>query len=150
LTNQLLNKALVQLLKDGQQVEVPASGLSMFPLLRPGDNLVVKPQLPQIGDIGVFSKHQILIAHRLINTTDKTFYFKGDALINPDSPTSIDDVLGTVVARKRGSKVILISHPYFKLFKRLIPVVSFFTGRLFFYCSRIQYKLHYIGNKNLD
>ncbi len=141
MTKQLLNKALIQLLKDGQQVEVPASGLSMYPLLRPGDKLMVIPQLPQKGEIGVFCKQGILIAHRLIRRDTQTFYFKGDGLIYADSPTPLEDVLGTVISRKRKNKLTTFNHPYFKLFKKIIPPVSAFSGRVFFYSALIHHKL---------
>lgn len=136
-----LQITLIKLLQDGHQVEVPAHGISMYPLLHPGDKLIVIPQLPKTGDIGVFCHQDILIAHRLIKADNCHYYFKGDALIKSDNPVKASDVLGTVVARKRNNKTTSTNQLLFRLFKKLIPKLSCITGRFFYYYGRIHHKL---------
>ncbi|MBR8536294.1 S24/S26 family peptidase [Carboxylicivirga sediminis] len=136
-----LQITLKKLLQDGHQVEVPAHGISMYPLLHPGDKVVVIPKLPQTGDIGVFCHQDILIAHRLIKTDNCHYYFKGDALIRSDTPVKAKDVLGTVVARKRNNKTTSTNQLLFRLFKKLMPKLTPITGRPFNYYGRIHYKL---------
>ncbi|MBK3515820.1 S24/S26 family peptidase [Carboxylicivirga marina] len=132
-----IQKALIELLKDGQQVEVPAHGMSMFPLLKPGDSLLVKPCLPNIGDISVFIKGELLIAHRLIKITGNTYFFKGDGLIFPDKPVEKQDVLGVVTQRKRGKNIRSTNGYTYRLFKFLMPKLTFLTGRFFYYAGRV-------------
>ncbi|MBS2211144.1 S24/S26 family peptidase [Carboxylicivirga mesophila] len=136
-----LQITLKKLLQDGHQVEVPAHGISMYPLLHPGDKLIVIPKLPDIGDIGIFNNQEILIAHRLIKTDNHYYYFKGDGLIKADTPIEAKNVLGTVIARKRNNKTTSVNHLLFKLFKKLMPKLTPITGRPFYYYGRIHHKL---------
>lgn len=141
MVNHQLQITLIQLLKDGHQVEVPAFGMSMFPLLLPGDNLLVQPSIPKVGDIGVFVCNQLLIAHRLYKIEDNYYYFKGDGLIFPDRPISVDHVLGTVTGRKRRNKTTICESGVFRLFRKFMPELTFLTGHLFFYSGRIYSKI---------
>ncbi|WP_439183715.1 S24/S26 family peptidase [Carboxylicivirga taeanensis] len=144
MAKQKLQQTLIELLKEGHQVEVPAKGMSMYPLLQPGDKLLVKPIRPQVGDIGVFCKNNQLIAHRLIHFSNNTYYFKGDALTRYDSATTAQEVLGTVIARKRGKKQETCHQSIFKLFKILIPKFTIITGHLFYYCGRLHNKISHL------
>ncbi|WP_430816286.1 S26 family signal peptidase [Carboxylicivirga sp. RSCT41] len=141
LANKNIQLALIQLLSEGQEVEVPAHGMSMFPLLKPGDILLVSPGKPQKGDIGVFISQNKLIAHRIYALKNKTYHFKGDGLIHSDPPVSNTNVLGTVIGRRRNNKYSNCNKGWFLIFKKLMPHCTFITGRLFFYSGRIRAKL---------
>ncbi len=141
MVKQQLQSALMQLLKEGQRVAVPAHGMSMYPLLRPGDTLLVEPRPPLIGDIGVFYHNGLLVAHRLLHQKGNIYYFKGDGLIMPDAPVESGKVLGTVTQCTRKNRAISCNTFSFRLFKRFIPYTHAFSGRLFFYLGRISLRL---------
>lgn len=144
LANKNIQTALIQLLKEGKQVEVPAHGMSMFPLLLPGDILLVSPEKPEKGDIGVFISNNIIIAHRVYRIINSTYYFKGDGLINADRPVNSEDVIGIVMNRRRNTKVKSCTNGLFLIFKKIMPHFTFITGHLFYYLGRIKTKI----NKN--
>jgi len=141
LPDKKIQDTLIKLLKSGHEVEVPASGLSMFPLLLPGDKLLVSPGRIQIGDIGVFISNKILIAHRLYKIENELYFFKGDGLIYPDQPINASNVIGIVKQRKRGNNIKNCKSFSFRAFKKCMPHLSFITGRFFFYCGRIYWRL---------
>ncbi|MCU4155458.1 S24/S26 family peptidase [Carboxylicivirga sp. A043] len=141
LANKNIQEALIQLLQEGKQVEVPAHGMSMYPLLKPGDILFVSPQKPEKGDIGVFISQNVLIAHRVYKQENATYYFKGDGLVFADRPVNTTEVIGTVVSRKRHNKDKSCHKGLFWIFKKTMPQLTFITGRLFYYMGRIQLKL---------
>jgi signal peptidase I len=143
-TNKNIQDTLIQLLQDGKQVEVPAHGMSMFPLLQPGDILLVNPTKPKLGEIGIFLSQDILIAHRVYKIDNTAYYFKGDGLIYADRPISPSRILGVVVNRKRNSKNRDCNKGWFLLFKKAMPSLTFITGRLFFTIGRIYTKLNKI------
>ena len=141
LENKNIQTTLIHFLQEGKQVEVPAFGMSMFPLLLPGDVLLVNPVKPQKGDIGVFIGQRKLIAHRVYKISNNAYHFKGDGLIYPDHPVPYEKVLGTVISRRRNNETKNCKKGWFRVFKRLMPQLTFYTGRLFFYSGRIKTKL---------
>lgn len=141
MANKQIIAVLIQLLREGQTAEVPASGISMYPLLQPGDLLLVHPQKPEIGDIGVFISGEKIIAHRLLKFSDDTYYFKGDSLIITDRPVKKEDILGTVIQRKRNNKSKNASSLVFRTFKKHMPKMTFVLGRLFNTYARIHQKI---------
>jgi hypothetical protein len=141
LANKQLQNTFIQLLKDGHPIEVPAHGMSMFPLLLPGDILLVEPTKPKIGEIGIFISNQILIAHRLCNIDNNFYHFKGDAIIHFDLPIPHNQVLGTVMGRRRKKLTKSSSKGSFNLFSKIIPKTTLISGRLFFYSGRIYTKI---------
>ncbi len=135
-----IREVLIQLLKEGRTAEVPASGISMYPLLHPGDVLTVEPRLPEVGEIGVFDNGEVLISHRLLKRQGRDYYFKGDSLIFPDKVVSEENVLGLVVERKRGDSKSECNGFVFRFFEKIMPAVSPYTGRLLFYFARAHQK----------
>jgi hypothetical protein len=72
---------LITVLESGNSIELPATGYSMFPALRPGDKITVKPILnnilPQKGSVVVYIKDQKLVVHCIVKVT-KDQYKKFD------------------------------------------------------------------------
>ena len=62
-----------ELLKDGQPVQFPITGWSMYPFLSDGDLVTVAPIDPttlKVGDVVLYRReHGPLILHRLIKIT---------------------------------------------------------------------------------
>jgi signal peptidase I len=124
------NIALMKVvLESGNSVELPASGYSMFPTLRPGDKVVVKPlakeELPLTGsvivcmdngasvqgcyDAMVQTEKKSLVMHRLIemiaDDSGKILYFtRGDSGKERDKPWPQQQLLGVAKSYRRGKK----------------------------------------------
>ena len=141
MANQKIKNLLIQLLKEGQQARVPAYGISMYPLLRPGDQLLVEPTKPEIGDIAVFDRGDVLVAHRVYKIRQDNYFLKGDSLIHADTPVHINHILGVVIARYRKNKCMAHNNISFRLFKLIIPRCTFTLGRPLYYYARLHQKL---------
>lgn len=91
---------LDDLLSKGQSVQVSVRGMSMFPLLMKGDVVLVKPvtyEALRKGDIVVFERNGIWVAHRLVRKAKGNLQTQGDGnqLLDADLPFS--KVKGVVV-----------------------------------------------------
>ncbi len=141
MANQKIKNILVELLKEGHKAEVHASGISMYPLLRPGDKLLVTPAKPATGDIAVFDRGDTLVAHRVYKIINGFCFLKGDSLIYADPPIPENKILGIVTERFRKNKHLKTTDFSFKVLKFIMPQCTFILGRLFHYYARIHQKL---------
>jgi signal peptidase I len=100
-------------LESGHSVELPATGYSMFPTLRPGDSVVVKPipagEFPKPGSVVIYIENKVLVMHRLIAIIDRNdgeplFITRGDSGIEQDKPWPQQQLLGVAVIYKRAEK----------------------------------------------
>lgn len=107
-------EAAVLLLQQGQEIRVTLGGVSMWPWLRKGDVVVVKPfsppEEPRTGDVVVFCSGTKLIAHRLLKRIEnkgKTQYLtKGDALLKADHLLEREQLLGRIeVLERKGNSI---------------------------------------------
>ncbi len=81
------------------------TGGSMLPALWPRDLLTVCPVAVEElrrGDIVVYRRSALLCVHRLVRTAAGIVITRGDALPADDPPVSSDQILGRVVAFRRG------------------------------------------------
>jgi hypothetical protein len=111
----------LDLLKQGHSVEIPASGYSMFPILRPGDKVVVSPikeiDLITPGDVIVVHRENSFIMHRLVEIRKERsgvvkYLLQGDCMMSPDSPLSPDHLAGIAVSYfRRNRKKIITRRP---------------------------------------
>jgi signal peptidase I len=95
------------ILESGHSIELPATGYSMFPTLRPGYRLVVKPatkgETPKIGSVVVYKDNGSLVMHRLIEIIDDDpnnilFITRGDSMLEPDKPWPLQQMMGVAVS----------------------------------------------------
>jgi len=102
-----------EVLKTGHSVELPATGYSMFPTLRPGDRVFVKPidkgEYPKPGSVVVYDNNGALVMHRLIkiiagNDGEPIFITRGDSVIEKDKPWPVQKLAGKVLTYKRDEK----------------------------------------------
>jgi signal peptidase I len=100
-------------LESGNSVELPASGYSMFPTLRPGDKVLISPvteNIPPVpGDILIIKDDNILVLHRLIEIRKDiegniVFITRGDSMNESDSPARGDQIVGIVYSFRRNNK----------------------------------------------
>jgi signal peptidase I len=96
----------------GVQQWLPVTGASMLPTLAEGDQILVSHASGALrrGDVVVIHQNGGLIAHRVIRRTQggasqSLVWTKGDNNPRFDPPTPEADVLGRVVAVRRGGQV---------------------------------------------
>jgi signal peptidase len=90
-------------------VDIPSSGYSMFPSIRPGDVCQFRPVVQEqlmIGDVLLFVNEEgKLIGHRLIRITGSEagmiFECKGDTNNYPDLTVTSDRMLGKLAMIRR-------------------------------------------------
>lgn len=104
-------KAALELWRQaGESHYIPVRGMSMLPLLRDGDHLLLAHGNRDIrrGDIVVFQRSDGLIAHRVLRVLDiengRTLVTKGDHVSAPDPLISAEELLGRVQAVRRGER----------------------------------------------
>ena len=129
-----------QLLDDGKTVQVAVHGMSMFPLLLPGDKVQIrKSEFEQIrpGQVVVFEKEGNWIAHRVMVKDKKqsNLITHGDGLPRNDEPISFQNVKGTIL------KVVKSRSPFSRTINtfvdRWMVWLAPVTGRLFWYAGRV-------------
>ncbi len=102
-TRYLILETSHEILKDGIPIRCKVGGISMLPLLWPGDVIIIDPidiEQIAIGDIVVFKLDNRLVAHRLIsissNNNSKFLFTKGDSNLKKDEPISAELLIGVV------------------------------------------------------
>jgi hypothetical protein len=120
---------IFSILSEGHSVELPATGYSMFPAIKPGERVVVRPvgkdEMPVRGTVLVFyengataqrrngtkaEEHSgLFVMHRLIEVRkdeaeNAILITRGDSLEWEDEPWQIDQLVGIAVSRKSGNK----------------------------------------------
>ena len=105
------------ILDAGHQLRFHAPGGSMRPFIRPGDILEIHPrqpgQIPPLGAVVLsIDDKQRVIAHRVVRRFKELdnllIVTQGDALVKPDAPIPVTQVLGIVIAIMRGKRRITI------------------------------------------
>jgi hypothetical protein len=99
-----IQQVLLELIADGQTIDVPVYGISMFPFLMPG--ILVRVRLVAFadirkGDVLFFESNGQLILHRVVRKGNDWFQCKGDSLRKHDSVIPSTAQVGVVVAWKR-------------------------------------------------
>jgi hypothetical protein len=94
------------LLTDGYQVRIRASGLSMFPFISTGDRITISPPKDlTIGDIIVFNRGGQMVAHKLVRVFEKDgiryYRTRGYSSFRLDQPVTAGEILGKVTGIER-------------------------------------------------
>lgn len=139
-----------ELLKDSLTkydcVWVRLVGKSMLPFLSSGTLIAVRKADVKdihIGDIALFKKSDITIAHRVLKKVnlDGRFFLrvKSDISFVPEQLISCEELIGKVVAFKRFKREIKIDNFIFRL-------LGLGAGLLFPFIARAHYSLRSITN----
>jgi hypothetical protein len=119
--SRLLREACTALLSSGQRARFRATGLSMDPTIRDGDILTVEPMDPgevRPGEILLYRTPQGVVAHRLVRCekaeAQLVYIFRGDASGTCDPPVSFGEVLGRVIATRRGRRSRSLLNPWIR------------------------------------
>lgn len=94
----------------GRPLVVRASGLSMWPFLRPGQRVIVQPSRAlAVGDLALVELGRSLVLHRVIAISGSRIVLKGDSNPAPDPELIRDAVLGSVAGGPLGPFVATLS-----------------------------------------
>ncbi|MBI9060595.1 MAG: S24/S26 family peptidase [Marinilabiliaceae bacterium] len=133
---------VAHLLNEGRVIEIHASGFSMFPLLRPGDKLQIQPQKGSFksGDIIVFDRGDVFVAHRLIEIRQDQVICKGDGFVTYDTPIDLQQVVGKVTHRIRKKVSVDLSSKRYVWFAKVMLRFPRVMGLFFNYTARGYHK----------
>jgi signal peptidase I len=132
------------ILASGHSVELPAKGMSMFPTIRSGDKVIVKPlakgEFPISGQVVVYENNKVFVMHRILeiiygSSGVELFITRGDSGIEHDKPWPQQQIVGVAISYKRGGKEHLI--------KTLIPgTMRYLTNRRILWLFNMIKKLN--------
>jgi signal peptidase I len=118
-------------------MELPAEGMSMYPLIYEGDRcrfVSLKDAAIKKGDIILFQDSSgNLVAHRFLciqySGNQVRYLFKGDTNVGCDELISEEQMIGKLVKIRKEKVTLSISHPFAKGWSTLIllfPALSSF------------------------
>lgn len=114
------------------------STVSMLPLIKPEDEIVVRKDslnTLKCGDIVVFEKHRELYTHRLLyrkmSESKIKLITKGDNSLIIDEPISEKELLGKVIKIKKGNKSINLESKFWKIVNSLAGTLSYLEWIVF-------------------
>lgn len=119
------NKADIEaLLADGQRVQFPPRGWSMYPLITDGrDQVIVDPveghRLCR-GDVALYRRDNgILVLHRVWKVSSDGIWFVGDNQKTVEGPLQREQVLGVMTAVIRKGKTVCSTDIRYRFLSRL-------------------------------
>jgi signal peptidase len=137
---------LQRLIKKRGWIDIPSSGVSMFPLIKEGDICRFQPiestnDLKK-GDIILFVTLQgNLVAHRFcekfMKNEDPFFIFKGDTNYNPDPPVEEWQIAGKLVQIKKRSLTLKSQGALFQLWGGIVHLMPSLPR----YCKSINRRI---------
>src|SRR4249919_1581528 len=88
------------------RLRLRATGASMLPALRPGDELefISASSAVEAGDIVLWDREGRLVVHRVLARDGDSILTQGDALRSPDAPLSMAQVLGKLESFRRNGR----------------------------------------------
>jgi len=124
----------LDVLARGERLWVREASLSMLPLIRPGDELLLAPlgsRTISAGAVIAFRRESQLVIHRVLSAASSGVVAKGDALASPDPLVPWGQVIARVVALRSpdGRLVNLDAFPW-PLVNRLLGGVASIASRL--------------------
>lgn len=126
-----MQQVLMSLLADGQTIDVPVYGISMFPFFMPG--IVVRVRSVAFadirkGDVLFFESNGQLILHRVVRKGHDWFQCKGDSLLKHDSVIPSTAQVGVVVAWKRANVLRSTQLLRFRVYAAIMVALHRVTG----------------------
>lgn len=114
--NNLLFSEVLDMLKQGKKVMIPAKGVSMLPLIKGGRDKIIlegmtascqeKPSEAKVGDIVLFEYKGMYLIHRIISIKDGIARIQGDGVCNRVEECPVDKIYGRVTDIIKGSRTI--------------------------------------------
>lgn len=118
------NVDILQLLEQGQSIQIKPQGYSMYPMFIPGrDEAVLQrtdPAKLKRGDVVLYRRDGgILVLHRIYRIKKNAFYMVGDNQREVEGPLREDQIKGVLTSFFRKGKHISVRHPIYILASRL-------------------------------
>jgi len=122
-----------ELLDRGTSIRITASGYSMYPAIKPGNTIIIKPMPPdelKCGMIIAWKRENDLVVHRLVlayESDEKRYYItRGDSCRSSDKPVTLDMIAGRVEAIYKGHRLLrpVKIHPISERRYRLNRVIT--------------------------
>lgn len=119
-----------------EQHYISINGRSMFPLIREGDQVLVAHGCTGMrrGDVIVFRLRGTLIAHRVLNIFESDvgpiFVTKGDNVSQFDPPLSDNEIVGRILAVKRGNRCMPLDTVIWKILGWFIAVSTLSLAKI--------------------
>jgi len=126
-----------ELLDRGTSIRITASGYSMYPAIKPGNTIIIKPMPPdelKCGMIIAWKRENDLVVHRLVlayESDEKRYYItRGDSCRSSDKPVTLDMIAGRVEAIYKGHRLVrpVKIHPISERRYRLNRVITIMLG----------------------
>ncbi len=100
-----------EVLRSSGSLRLGVTGWSMFPMLWPGDTLMIEQTTSDTidpGDIVLFARDRRFFVHRVVakNAAEQSIQTRGDAMAQLDPPVLNRELLGRVVSILRNGKCI--------------------------------------------
>lgn len=94
----------------GGEVWIRVTGLSMNPLLREGDSVLLSPltQPPRRGDVLLIDMHGAPLLHRVRRFEGASVVTRGDACQRDDPAAAEASCIGRAIAARRGGSVLVL------------------------------------------
>ena len=122
-----------ELLDKGTSIRITAAGYSMYPAIKPGNTIIIKP-VPhdelKCGMIIAWKREKDLVVHRLVlayKSDEKKYYItRGDSCRSSDKPVTPDMIAGRVEAIYKGHRLLrpVKLHPISERRYRLNRVIT--------------------------
>jgi len=123
----VIHNLILEQLGSGKKIALRVSGRSMNPLIKKGNPVYVEtcnPGALSMGDIVTFERDGLSVTHRVLwvmrRNNGTILLTKGDNEVIMDRPVSTDQVLGKVVAVKRGNQTLQLNNPSWRFVNRLL------------------------------
>lgn len=125
--NTVIHHIILEQLRAGKKIPLRISGRSMHPLIREGSSVSVEacdPAFLSIGDIVTCERDDFYVTHRVLwvmkRSNGTTVLTKGDNELIIDRPVSTDQILGKVIAVKRGDQTLSFESHFWQCVNRLL------------------------------
>lgn len=108
----------------GEEVEIPASGNSMYPLFRHGKDSVrlqkIVPGTLQTYDMVLYQRDcGSYILHRIVGIKKDGYVLRGDAQYANEYPVREDQMIAKVSSFCRNGRRICCTHPAYRIYARV-------------------------------
>lgn len=127
--NTVIHHVILQQLRAGKKIALRISGRSMHPLIREGSSVSVEacdPESLSIGDIVTCERDEFYVTHRVLcvmrRSNGTIVLTKGDNELIIDRPVSTGQILGKVIAVKRGDQTLFFESHFWQCVNRLLGV----------------------------
>ena len=120
------------------------SGLITAALLSTGFAASVSAH--QAGDIIVFDRGDIFVAHRLIDIKQDRVLCKGDGFATYDNPINFQQVVGKVTHRIRKEVSVDLSLKRYVWFGHVMLLIPRVMGLFFSYSAKVYHKISRINS----